>query len=291
MLNLDEYTITGEALRRIEATPDARLKRIMTCLIRHLHDFARETELTEAEWLAGIEFLTRTGHTCTDTRQEFILLSDTLGLSQLVVAQNHSRPQGATEQTVFGPFHVQGAPNLPSHGADVTGVAVGDPLFVSARVTDAAGRAVPGATVDMWQADAAGFYDIQDEGWTPDAARLRGIFQTDTEGTLSFWTVLPASYPIPMDGPVGVMMRATARHPMRPAHIHFMIAKPGFDALVTHVFVEGDEWLDSDAVFGVRSSCIGTYVRQENAVAPDGRDMAKPFYTLDYGFVLHGKAE
>jgi hydroxyquinol 1,2-dioxygenase len=291
MLNLDEYTITGEALRRIEATPDARLKRIMTCLIRHLHDFARETELTEAEWLAGIEFLTRTGHTCTDTRQEFILLSDTLGLSQLVVAQSHSRPQGATEQTVFGPFHVQGAPKLPSHGTDITGNAVGDPLFVSARVTDAAGRAVAGATVDMWQADAAGFYDIQDEGWTPDEARLRGIFQTDAEGTFNFWTVLPASYPIPMDGPVGVMMRATARHPMRPAHIHFMIAKPGFDPLVTHVFVEGDEWLDSDAVFGVRSSCIGTYVRHENAVAPDGRDMAKPFYTLDYGFVLHGKAE
>jgi hydroxyquinol 1,2-dioxygenase len=287
MLNLDEHTITGEVFRRIEATPNARLKEIMTNLIGHLHDFARETRLTEEEWLAGIMFLTRTGHTSTGTRQEFILLSDALGLSQLVVAQNHSRPGGATEQTVFGPFHIENAPDKPSHGADVAPEVVGDPLFVTARVADASGRPVANATIDMWQADAEGFYDIQHEGWTLENARLRGVFQTDSAGCISFWSIMPASYPIPMDGPVGEMMRATARHPMRPAHIHFMIRKPGFDPLVTHVFVDGDEWLDSDAVFGVRSSCIGSYLRHPSGRAPDGRTVEGPFYTLDYNFVLH----
>ena len=287
MLNIDEHTITGEALRRIAETPNPRLKVLMTALIRHLHDFARETHLTEQEWMAGIEFLTRTGHTCTPTRQEFILLSDTLGLSQLVVAQNHSRPDGITEQTVFGPFHVESAPVLPTHGAEIAHGSVGEPLFVSARVVDPAGRPVAGAKVDTWHADADGFYDIQSPDWVPEDARMRGVLMTDPAGAFSFWSVMPASYPIPMDGPVGEMMRATARHPMRPAHIHFMITQPGFDPIVTHVFVDGDEWLDSDAVFGVRSSCIGQYLRHPAGKARDGRELAQPFYSLDYDFVLH----
>lgn len=290
MMNLDEHTITGEVLRRIENTPNKRLKQIMTSLIEHLHAFAREVHLNEAEWMEGIEFLTRTGQISNAVRQEMILLSDTLGLSQLVVAQNHSRPNGATEQTVFGPFHVEDAPDLPSHGCDIGGSVSGAPLWVTASVTDMQGRAVPGAIVDVWQADSEGFYDVQDAGWSADASRLRAVFRSDADGRLSFRSIMPSSYPIPMDGPVGQMMNATLRDPTRPAHLHFMIRKEGFDTLVTHVFANGDKYLDSDSVFGVRASCIGDYIRHEAGALPDGTRIDEPFYTLDYTFTLHGAA-
>jgi hydroxyquinol 1,2-dioxygenase len=286
MRNLNENNITDEVLRRIADTPNPRLKEIMSSLIRHLHAFAREVKLTEREWLAGIEFLTRTGQACHGQRQEFILLSDTLGLSQLVVAQSHSRSHELTEQTVFGPFHVPNAPKLPSHGGDIGKNASGEPCFVTARVTASDGTPLGNAAVDVWQADADGFYDVQDPNWRPDNTKLRAVFETDADGRFSFWTIMPKSYPIPTDGPVGEMMRATNRHPMRPAHIHFMVNKPGFDALVTHIFVDGDEYLDSDAVFGVRSSCIGNYVRHSAGTAPDGRRMSVPFHVLDYTFKL-----
>lgn len=284
MLNLNEHNITQAVLEQIANTPDPRLKRIMTSLIEHLHAFARDVGLTEEEWLKGIQFLTATGRKCDDVRQEFILLSDTLGLSQLVVAQSHSRPAGTTEQTVFGPFHVPGAPKL-SHGADIANGAKGEPCYVSARVV-ADGTPVTGATVNVWHADAEGFYDVQDPKWTPEDMKLRAIFETDTDGRLNFWTVMPKAYPIPTDGPVGGMLEATKRHPMRPAHIHFMIAKTGYDSLITHVYVDGDKWLDSDAVFGVRSSCLGNYVCCQPGRAPDGRTLEKPFYVLNHEFSL-----
>jgi hydroxyquinol 1,2-dioxygenase len=284
--NLNEHNITDEALRRIENTPDPRLHEIMASLINHLHDFAREVKLTETEWFSGIDFLTRTGQICNDLRQEFVLLSDTLGLSQLVVAQNHSRPAEATEQTVFGPFHVDGAPRLPAHGSELAPGIAGAPLYVQARVVSGQ-EPVAGAIVDVWQADAEGFYDVQDPGWTVDDARLRGVFETDADGRFSFKSILPKSYPIPTDGTVGEMLEATNRSPMRPAHLHFRIAKPDYDTLITHVFVEGDEYLDSDAVFGVRGSCIGDYVRCETGLTPDGGRSDQPFYTLNYGFALH----
>lgn len=288
MRNLNEHNITEEVLSRLTGTPDKRLLEIMNSLIRHLHDFAREVKLTEPEWLEGIKFMTRVGQMCNDTRQEMILLSDTLGLSQLVVAQNHSRPKEATEQTVFGPFHVEGAPKHPAHGADITGPdEKGSPLLVDAKVVDGAGKPVPHAVVDVWQADAEGFYDVQDPNWSMEHARLRGVFESDDKGRFSFRTILPVSYPIPTDGPVGDMIRATARHAMRPAHVHFMVKQKGFDPLVTHIFVDHDEYLDTDCVFGVRSSCIGQYVRHEPGKAPDGSQMAVPYYTLDYTFVLH----
>jgi hydroxyquinol 1,2-dioxygenase len=286
MRNLNENNITDEVVRRMVDTPNPRLKEIMNGLVRHLHAFARETKLTEEEWLASIEFLTRTGHACHGQRQEFILLSDTLGLSQLVVAQSHSRPSEVTEQTVFGPFHVPGAPKLPSHGGDIGKNAKGEPCLVTARVMSSTGAPLTNCMVDVWQADAAGFYDVQDPGWNPDSTSLRAIFETGADGRFSFWTIMPKSYPIPVDGPVGEMMRATKRHPMRPAHIHFMVKKSGYDALVTHVFVDGDEYLDSDAVFGVRSSCIGNYVRHDAGIAPDGKTVSSPFYTLDYTFSM-----
>ncbi|AEG51624.1 Hydroxyquinol 1,2-dioxygenase [Sphingobium chlorophenolicum L-1] len=286
MRDLNEFNITQEVLRRFENTPDPRLLEILTSLVKHLHDFARETKLTEAEWMEGINFLTRTGHLCTDIRQEFILLSDTLGLSMLVVAQNHSRPPEVTEQTVFGPFHVEGAPPHESHGSDLSNGTAGDPLFVRAEVVSPDGP-VADAMVDVWQADAEGFYDVQSPDWTLDDAALRGVFRTDAEGRFSFRSILPKSYPIPVDGTVGAMLNATKRSPMRPAHMHYKVEKPGFDPLITHVFVEGDDYLDSDSVFGVRGSCVGQYVRHEPGVAPTGETVDVPFYTLDYRFVLH----
>ena len=286
MMNLNEFTITDEALRRVENTEDPRLHEIISGLIRHLHEFAREVKLTEEEWLEGIKFLTRTGQISDSVRQEMILLSDTLGLSQLVVAQSHSRSAEATEQTVFGPFHVEGAPIHPAHGADIARGATGEPLWVAARAVDADGKAVAGAVVDVWQADAAGFYDVQEEHWQIGDARLRAVFETDGDGQFSFRSIMPVGYPIPSDGPVGEMMCATNRHSMRPAHIHFMIRKDGFDPLVTHVFADGDQYLDSDAVFGVRSSCIGSYIRHEPGTAPDGSLVVSGFYTLDYTFRL-----
>jgi hydroxyquinol 1,2-dioxygenase len=286
MLNLNEHNITEEFLRRIQDAPNPRIREIVASLARHLHDFAREVKLTEAEWMEGIKFLTRTGQMSNDVRHEMILLSDTFGLSQLVVAQNHSRPDGATEQTVFGPFHIEGAPLLSTHGDDIAKGYKGDPLYVRGRVVDRHQTPIPHAVVDVWQADAEGFYDVQASGWQIDEAKLRGVLKTDEDGTFDFRSIMPTSYPIPMDGPVGEIMRATNRHPMRPAHIHFMINTPGYELLVTHVFFEGTEYLDSDSVFGVRSSCIGRYERREPGPAPDGTVSEVPFCEVDYTFVL-----
>lgn len=286
MRNLDEHTITAETLGRIAHSTDPRLHDIMRNLITHLHGFARSVKLTEAEWMAGIQFLTRTGHMSGDVRQEMILLSDTLGLSQLVVAQNHSRGTEMTEQTVFGPFHVNGAPPRDSHGSTISGSKGGDELFVSAKVLDGAGQPLAGAVVDTWQADSEGFYDVQDPDWALERANLRAVLKTDPHGAFSFRSIMPKSYPIPMDGTVGEMMNATGRSPMRPAHLHFMIQKEGFDTLVTHIFVDGDDYLDSDAVFGVRSSCIAKYVMHKGGTRPDGKPADRPYYTLDYVFTL-----
>lgn len=283
MRNLNEHNITDEVVRRFANASDARLHTIMTSLVRHLHAFAREVQLTEDEWFAGIQFATQVGHMCDDKRQEYILLSDTLGLSQLVVAQNHSRPEGVTEQTVFGPFHLEHAPVLPP-GADIAAGVTGEPCFIAARVTNPAGQAIPGATVDVWQADAEGLYDVQHPEWQE--MKLRAVFKTDHEGRFRLRTIKPRSYPIPMDGPVGTMMRALDQNPYRPAHLHVMINAEGYDRLITHVFVADDAYLDADAVFGVRSSCIGDYVRHAPGLAPDGTHVEVPFYTLEYAFVL-----
>jgi len=283
MRNLNEHNITDEVVRRFENTANPRLQEIMASLVRHLHAFAREVNLTEEEWFQGIQFVTRVGHMCDDKRQECILLSDTLGLSQLVVAQNHKRPSGVTEQTVFGPFHLNGAPHL-APGADIAEGVQGEPCFVSAYVQSATGQPIAGATVDVWQADTDGLYDVQHPEWHD--MKLRAVFETDQQGYFRLRTIKPCNYPIPTDGPVGDMMRALDQHPYRPAHLHCMIQAEGYDRLITHVFVEGDAYLDSDAVFGVRSSCIGNYVRHEPGVAPDGTRLEVPFYTLDYEFVL-----
>ena len=283
MRNVDENTITQEVLERIANTPNPRVKEIMSALIRHLHDFAREVRLTEAEWFEGIRFLTDTGHITDDKRQEFILLSDVLGLSMLVIAQNHRKPAGCTEATVFGPFYVANAPEYPL-GADLAQGAKGEPCYVQATVRGPEGEPVPHATVEVWQADAAGFYDVQYGGGEH---RARGVLRADDQGRVYFKSVLAEAYPIPTDGPVGRMLDATARHPWRPAHMHFMVDAPGYERLITHVFRDGDRYLDSDAVFGVRSSLIPTWDRHEAGLMPDGASSAVPFYTLKFAFVLN----
>jgi hydroxyquinol 1,2-dioxygenase len=285
MRNLNEENITQAVLAQLVDMPDGRLKGILSSLIEHLHAFARETGLTESEWKQGIDFLTATGQMCTDTRQEFILLSDTLGLSQLIVAQNNRRATSATEQTVFGPFHVEDAPILQSR-ADIANGASGEPCFVTAQVVSGNGEPLSGAMVDVWQADAEGFYDVQGDDWAPDDMALRARFITDAAGRLTFRSVRPKGYPIPTDGTVGVMLDAMNRHPMRPAHIHFMVKKPGFDTLVTHIFADNDPYLDSDAVFGVLSSCLGEFREHAPGLAPDGSAMDQAFFTMDCRLVV-----
>jgi hydroxyquinol 1,2-dioxygenase len=287
MRNLDENTITEEAVSRLANCADPRLKLIMTSLIKHLHDFAREVQLTEQEWFEGIKFLTATGDITDAKRQEFILLSDTLGLSMLVIAQNNRKPPGATEATVFGPYRVANPPELPA-GSDISNGAVGQPCYVSARVRGLQGEPVPNAVVEVWQADADGFYDVQYAG--SDELRARAVMRADASGNITFKTVLPEAYPIPADGPVGKMLEATGRHVWRPAHVHFMIEAPGYEQLVTHLFRDTDKYLESDVVFGVRSSLITHWNRHEPGPAPDGSVSKVPFYTLDYDFVLNKAA-
>ncbi len=283
MLNINEDTITQAVIARHGQAPDARLRELMTCLVQHLHAFARETKLTEAEWEAGIRFLTETGHMCSDRRQEFILLSDTLGLSMLVTAMNHRRPEGCTEPTVFGPFHVEGAPHY-KHGADVGNGAEGEPCYVRGHVRALDGSPIAGAEVQVWQSDARGFYDVQYADL--EAHRARGVLHSGPDGGFHFKSIVAEAYPIPHDGPVGRMLQALGRHPWRPAHLHFMITAPGWRRLVTHVFRRGGQYLDSDAVFGVRASLVADWVRHEAGPAPDGSTSAVPFHTLDFDFVL-----
>ena len=273
MRNLDEHTITQAVLDRFSNTPDPRLKQIIFSLVQHLHDFAREVRLTEEEWLEGIQFLTRAGHMTDDKRQEFILLSDTLGLSMLTVAMNNAKPDGCTEATVVGPFHVENAPHY-NLGDDVGNGAIGTPCFVKGTIKGLGGEPVPGAHIEVWQSDEEGMYDVQKKGL--DHAQGRGVLMADAQGEYYFRSILAVAYPIPHDGPVGDMLTATKNHPWRPAHLHFMIKAPGYESLITHVFRHDDQYLDSDAVFGVRQSLITDWVKQ-----PNGE------YLLEFNFVLN----
>jgi hydroxyquinol 1,2-dioxygenase len=284
MRNIDENTITPAVLQRIAGTESPRLKEIMASLVTHLHDFVRDVKLTEEEWKAGIDFLTETGQKCSATRQEFILLSDTLGVSMLTIALNHAKPPGATEATVFGPFHTDDAPHA-DEGADIAGGAPGLPLFVRACVRGLDGVPVANAEVHVWQADEDGLYDVQ-RPELGDTRRARAVLRTDARGCVGFRSIVPTAYPIPTDGPVGRMLVATGRHPWRPAHVHFMIRAPGYQDLTTHLFKDPDPYLDSDVVFGVRSSLVGDYVEHGPGTAPDGSAVATPFFTLDHTFVL-----
>lgn len=252
-----------QVIERFAQTPDARLREILALLVRHLHAFVQETRLTDEEWLQGIRFLTAVGQKCDDRRQEFILLSDVLGVSMQVVATQAESARGATASTVFGPFHVEGAPVL-AQGGDLANGASGLPCTVYGRVLSADGTPIAGATIDAWQSDDEGLYDVQ----RPELnhAQGRGVLTSDADGAFWFNTVLPVPYPIPTDGPVGALLQATRRSPMRPAHLHFRIQAPGHDTLITHVFRHGDEHLQSDPVFGVDDSLVADW-----PAAADGR--------------------
>lgn len=283
MRNFNENTITDAVLDRIKDTHDPRQKQIFTSLVKHLHDFVRDVRLTDAEWAYAIDFLTRTGQKCDGNRQEFILLSDTLGVSMLVDAINHGA-SGSTETTVLGPFYVQNPPEHPL-GADIHGGMLGSPLYAEGRVTALDGTPVANAIVDVWHSDDEGYYDVQQiEKVGGPSGRAR--FRTDENGNYRFWSIKPAAYPIPYDGPVGEMLTAQARHPWRPAHVHFMIEASGYEKLATHVFVDGDQYLDGDAVFGVKDSLVGDFVGHESGTAPDGTKMNEPYYTLKFDFAL-----
>lgn len=257
MNHLNQDTLTQAVIERLANTPNPRLKVILTSLVTHLHAFVRDVRLTEEEWFQGIEFLTATGQKCTSTRQEFILLSDVLGLSMLTVAMQNDKPQGCTESTVFGPFHVPNAPQY-ENGADIANGASGQPCHVHGFVRGKGGEAIANATLDVWQADDEGHYDVQKEGL--DHAQARGVLHSRADGSYDFQSIVAEAYPIPTDGPVGQMLEATRRSAWRPAHLHFMIQAPGYQTLITHVFRRGDKYLEADPVFGVRESLIADWV-------------------------------
>ncbi len=280
-----EDDITAEVLERVSATGDPRLRQIMLSLIRHLHGFVKDVELTEAEWFQAIQFLTRTGHLCDDRRQEFILLSDTLGVSMVVDLINHRKPNGATESTVFGPFHRESAPELPAGGnigpRDESGV----PTIVSGRVLDLNGAPIENALLDVWQADSEGLYDSQLPAL--DELHMRGKFRSDRDGRYLVRTVRPVAYEIPSDGTVGGMLSATNRHAWRPAHIHFVVSADGYQPVTTHIFDSTDRYLKSDTVFAVKESLICDFVEHDRVDADAQRlGVVPPFCTVQFDFVL-----
>ncbi len=283
MREFDEKSITRAVIERLSECDDPRFKRIMTALITHLHDFVREVKLTEAEWVTAIEFLTDVGKTCTDKRQEAILLSDTLGVSVLVITLNHPADQGCVESTVLGPFYWENAPDLPL-GSNLAEGVKGEPAFYSGRVLSADGRPLQNALLDIWSGDGEGNYDMQIPGET--AMKARGRIRTDAEGGYRFRSIRPAFYPVPTDGPVGRMLRKMGRHPYRPGHIHMIVSAPGYSPVTTHLFVAGSEYLDSDAVFGMKESLVAQFDRHPPGIGPYGERMETPYYTVNYDFRL-----
>ena len=284
MRNFDETTITEAVLERVRNAPNLRHRIISEAMVRHLHNFVREVEPSQKEWTEAIGFLTRVGQKCTDTRQEFILLSDTLGVSMLVDAINHRFPGNATQTTVLGPFHIADAPEF-SLGDDISGGMPGAPLLVEGSVCNTDGKLIAGALVEFWHADAEGFYDVQSDTGLANPAG-RGVVRTDVKGEFWFQTVIPAAYPIPDDGPVGDMLKAQARHPFRPAHVHFMISAPNCETLVTHLFLAGSDYLDFDVVFGVKDALICALETQPAGLTTRGHRVESDTAALRYDFVL-----
>lgn len=281
--NLADEDLTQAVLASFSNSSSERFQEIMQSLVRHLHAFIKDVELTEEEWFKGIDYLTQIGHITDDKRQEFILLSDVLGISMLVIGLNNKKPAEATASTVFGPFFFEGSPHF-ANGDDIANGAPGELCFIQGRVLSITGEPLPDAHIEIWQADDNGFYDVQYK--EPLQVQGRGHLYSDCEGHYSFWTVRPEAYPIPTDGPVGELLNAANRSPTRPAHVHFMIKVPGYKTLITHVFKKHDPYLDSDAVFGVRSSLIASFEYCEPGIAPDGKQMDVPFYTMRYDFLM-----
>jgi catechol 1,2-dioxygenase/hydroxyquinol 1,2-dioxygenase len=282
IVDFNEHTATEAVQSSFSETPDARLRELLTTLTRHLHAFVREARPTVQEWEQAIGFLTAVGQTCTDTRQEFVLLSDVLGVSMLVETLNEQ--EGGTESTVLGPFHmVESPPRALGDSIDLVGEA--EPCIVSGRVLDTDGTPLPHAEVDVWQCDEKGFYDVQQPQAQP-PGNGRGLFHTDAEGRFRFRTIVPSHYPIPTDGPVGRLLTATRRHPYRPAHIHFIARAPGHVPLTTHIFVAGSPYLDSDAVFAVKHGLIVDFAESHDGEAAARNGVQAPFRHAEFDLVL-----
>lgn len=275
--------LTARVLASFEGTPSARLRELTTSLVRHLHAFVAEVRPTEEEWARAVDFVTRTGQISGDRRQEVILLSDVLGVSMQVIGINHAVSETATASTVFGPFFVAGSPAF-TNGDDLSGGAPGEPCLVTGHIKSTTGTPLGGARIEVWQADETGRYDVQYDSL--DTARGRGHLFADADGSYRFWTVRPVAYPIPSDGPVGELLRATDRPVMRPAHIHFMVTAPGHRTLTTHVFAAGDPHLGRDAVFGERDSLVTPFQRHEPGTAPDGRVLTRDWFSVGFDLLL-----
>ncbi len=282
-----EREITEAAVASFDGSESDRYRTVMQALVKHLHSFAQEVQLTQAEWMAGIDFLTRAGQISGPRSQELILLSDILGLSMLTVAINEPKDQRVTASTVFGPFFVENSPWIERDG-DLAQGAIGEPCYVSGSVSSVDGSPIAGARVEVWGADEDGLYDVQ---YNTTRIANRGHQHTEDDGTFRFWTVMPVPYPIPTDGPAGELLQTARRTPMRPAHLHFMITAPGYQDLITHIFADGDPHLGSDAVFGVRPSLIGDYASNPAGTAPDGSVREKGWVELKFDFVLGERVE
>jgi hydroxyquinol 1,2-dioxygenase len=283
-MDFTEETATGAVVASFEGAADPRLREVLGSLVRHLHGFVREVEPTFEEWERAIGFLTATGQKCDDTRQEFILLSDVLGVTMLVDAINHRTATEATDSTVLGPFHMVASPRREL-GDTIDLVAAGEPCVVTGRVLSLDGSPLAGALVDVWQADDHGFYDVQQPGTQPQG-NGRGLFTCDEDGRFWFRTVTPSPYPIPTDGPVGRLLTATGRHPYRPAHIHFIVAADGHLPVTTHIFVAGSPYLDSDAVFAVKQRLITDFARVDDPDQAAAFGVEAPFRHAQFDVVL-----
>jgi hydroxyquinol 1,2-dioxygenase len=284
MIIANQQQVTPAVLEAIGRSPDPRFREIMSALVRHLHDFAREVKLTEREFERAVGYVVALGQHTTDSHNEAVLMSGSLGFSTLIcLLNNGNNGQTETAANVLGPFWRMHSPRTENGGSIVRSPTPGPPLFVTARVRDGAGRPIAGAEVDVWHSSPEGFYEQQD----PKQAdmNLRGKFTTDADGGFGFRSVKPAGYPIPIDGPAGDFVRATQRHHYRPAHLHFLIYKPGFKTLISQIYVNDDERLDSDVQFGVTKALIGNYVRHDNGPAP-APDVDGPWYSLDYTFPM-----
>jgi protocatechuate 3,4-dioxygenase beta subunit len=278
--------VTERTLRSFDAAPDERLRFLLQSLVTHLHGFVREAEPTVEEWKQAIAFLTATGQKCDDLRQEFILLSDVLGVSSLVETVNHRVLEAETAQTVLGPFHVVESPPREL-GDNICLTEPGEPCVVVGRVLARDGSPVPGARIDTWAADHDGFYDVQRPGEIPEL-NLRGLFTTDELGRFWFRTEMPHYYPIPTDGPVGALLNASGRHPYRPAHIHLIAEASGYEPVTTHIFAADSPYLDSDAVFGVKDSLIREFELADDPDRAAGYRIANPFRYVEFDLVLRG---
>jgi hydroxyquinol 1,2-dioxygenase len=277
-----EENLTDLAVKQWGACHSPRLRQIMQSLVQHLHGFARDVELKQDEWLMAVEWLAKTGKLCTEKRQEFILLSDVLGMSMLVDAMNHRLPEGATPSTVIGPFHIDDSPEMPM-GANLAEGLAGETCFLVGTVRDMNGKPVAGAKLDIWQADADGLYESQLGAEEP---VLRAVFHTGADGTYAIRTIAPPGYSIPMDGTVGDLLRETDISHFRPAHIHFLITAPGHETLVTHLFKKGAKYIDSDVVFGVKDKLIVEFKKHPAGKTPTGEVSSEPYLVVNYDFVL-----